>query len=391
MRSDVVGRPSHFPSVFAWLSAGMWRNWRGLLGSLIAGYTGLPFALWFGAMVAPFAGVAGLLAGFGWQPPVLATVADLPMVAPALEAFLGRTALSAGLLGAVIGVVLGFLLGMLVMLLLIWGPAFADDPVGGVATVLGAMAGGLVISTGYVGYRVVFERALLHLSGARRMSRREHELIAPIVRGCAQRLGLRNYPPIMIDDSREPNALAYTRHIVLCRGLLAELRYDPEMIAGVVSHELVHWYNGDPISAAFVRGAALPVYPFHAAVGWVRRETDRSPLVTFLLWLILWPFLVTVRFLVMPLQAADSRRAELRADQGAVLAGHRDGLRQVLILLQRSFEGGRNGWTEAVCRTHPAVELRLEGLEDPARQYPLPDPDLPAGPAPVPVPRGGDR
>src|SRR5512142_3324876 len=78
----------------------------------------------------------------------------------------------------------------------------------------------------------------------------------------------------------------------------------------------------------------------------------------------------------MPLQAVDTRRAELRADQGTVLGGYRAAMREVLIL-HRGFESGRNGWDEAVCATHPPAELRLEALETPDRRYPLdrPEPD----------------
>jgi Zn-dependent protease with chaperone function len=43
--------------------------------------------------------------------------------------------------------------------------------------------------------------------------------------------------------------------------------------------------------------------------------------------------------------------------------------------LRGSFEGSENGWSQAVSATHPPSELRLERLEDPERQYPLPDPD----------------
>jgi hypothetical protein len=82
----------------------------------------------------------------------------------------------------------------------------------------------------------------------------------------------------------------------------------------------------------------------------------------------------------MPLQRLDTRRAEFRADQGAVLAGHLVAMRSVL-LARKSFEVGRSGWEEAVCATHPPVELRLERLEVPGLEYPLfgDEPSIPAG------------
>ena len=152
-----------------------------------------------------------------------------------------------------------------------------------------------------------------------------------------------------------------------------EFQYDPEVIAGVLAHELEHWRNADAVSAAFVRGVALPLYLIHAAVGALSART-RQPLLLALVWLLTWPVLLTVRWFIMPVIAADARAEEFRADQGAVQAGYRDGLRRVLTRLDRSFETGHNGWTRTICQRHPAVELRLERLESPDQRYPLPDP-----------------
>jgi Zn-dependent protease with chaperone function len=204
------------------------------------------------------------------------------------------------------------------------------------------------------------------------MSRREAALILPLVEEAAARLGLPNHPPVLVDDSNEPAAFAYTRHIVITRGFLEHFAYDREPISAILAHELVHWRNGDPISASFVRGVALPLYVVQAAAGSLLNQT-RNSLLRFLLWTIFWPVFVTVRYLVVPMQATDSREAEYRADQGAVLAGYRAGMRHILSDLRRSFEGGRNGWTAAICASHPPHELRLERLEEPGRDYSLPE------------------
>lgn len=381
-----AGRPSHFPSVYAWLSVGAWRDWRGIAGAVVATCLGVPVALVVAAGAAVLLGGFGLFGGllFDGPQPVPGPVQDIPLLGSALETFLP---LSSGLLGGLSGALLGLVLGFLGTVLLFGGFWLADDPVAGAGSFAGIVAADLLIAAAYTTYRVAFESRLVRTSGARRMSRREAGLILPIVRSCAHRMGLRNHPPVLLDDSPEPTAMAYTRHIVINRGLLDQFGYDPEVIAGVAAHTLVHWRNGDPISAAFVRGAALPLYLVQAMVGWLTRQV-RHPLVGAVLWLIFAPVLLTVTYLIMPLQGVDARRAEYRADQGAVLAGHRDGLRRVLVRLRRSFETGRNGWTAAVSATHPPSELRLERIEDPARRYPLPDRDEPAG-APLPVPAAG--
>lgn len=368
----VAGRPRHFPTAFAWLSVGMGRNWRGVVGALIGTWFYLPFALFAAAVAGVLLGIAGFFGGLAISrqdiPPV---IADLPVLGPALDTFLLR---GGGVIGGLLGIALGLVLGFVGALLWFWDREFSQDPVAGAGWLLGVVAAGLLVGAAYTVYRVVFERTLVRAAGARRLSRREQALLLPIVLVCARRLGLPNHPPILIDDSPEPTALAYTRHIVLSRGLLDEFGYDREVIAGVVSHALVHWRNGDAISATFVRGVALPLYLIYGFAGWVMQKV-KHPLVVLLLWLALWPVLLTVRFFIMPLQAADARRAEFRADQGAVLAGYRDGLRRVIARLGRSFEASQNGWSRALSTTHPPSELRLERLEDPARQYPLPDPD----------------
>jgi Zn-dependent protease with chaperone function len=206
--------------------------------------------------------------------------------------------------------------------------------------------------------------------------------LTPIVQDCAGRLGLHGLPRVLMNDDRMPNASAWTRHLVINQGLLDEFNYDRDAIASVVCHELAHWNNADPVASAFVRGVSLPLYLIYAAASAVMTRF-RHPVVHLLVWLVFWPVLVTFRYFIVPTQAADSRAAEYHCDQAAAYAGHRDGMRRVLARLRRSFDGSRNGWELAICATHPPNELRLEAIEEPGRDYPLPDPDAPARPIPV--------
>jgi Zn-dependent protease with chaperone function len=306
-------------------------------------------------------------------------IRDIPLFGDAAQNLLLR---SGGVEGAVVGAIAGAVIGFIIGIIWVFLGPFQNSVADGIATVFGALALGAVVGLLYAIYRVVLERRILHVTGARRLSRREAAFLLPLMAEAARRLGLQNHPPVLIDDSRDPNAFAYTRHIVVNQGLLDEFNYERAPIAAVLAHELVHWRNGDPISAAFVRGAALPLYLAQASGGWLR-DRARSSVLRFLVWLVFWPVFVTVQYLVVPMQAADSRQAEYRADEGAVRAGHRAGMRQVLARFRRSFEGGRNGWVAAVCASHPPNELRLERIEEPGRDYPLPDEDAPALPLPV--------
>jgi len=377
------GRPTNFPSVAGWLKVGIFRNMRGVMTALIAAWLNLPLAVALAVVNAVLSGVFGLVGAVIGFESMREAVAEIPVVGEALANLLtGSGGVLLPLLAVFVFAVLGFVLAGL----WVFVAPFQEGTLEGISTLVGAVVGGLLVGLLYTVYRVVCERWLLRITGARRLSRREAELLLPIVRECAARLGLTNHPPVLIDDTREANALAYTRHIVINQGLLEEFNYDREAIAAVVSHELVHWRNGDPISAVFVRGVALPLYLPQAGAGWLLQRAGSSVVLRFLVWAVFWPVFITVKYVVLPMQAADARQAEYRADQGAVLVGHRVGMRRVLNRF-RQFESGRNGWVAAVCATHPPNELRLERLEEPGGHYPLPDEEAP--PLPIPVVLGG--
>jgi Zn-dependent protease with chaperone function len=375
-----AGRPSNFPSALVWLRSGILRNLRGTLAALVAAWFYVPAALASAALIAIGAGAFGYFySGLEGERALPQQVRDVPLLGDAMQNLLVR---SGGVEMAVAGVILGAAVGFVLGIAWVFLGPFQHGLLDGLSTVLGAIALGVVVGLLYTVYRVVFERRILAVTGARRLSRREAEFLLPLLVDAAGRLGLPNYPPVLIDDTREPNAFAHTRHIVVNQGLLEEFGYEREPIAAVLAHELVHWRNGDAISAAFVRGVALPLYLVQAGGGWLAARA-RNSVLRFLVWIVFWPVFVTVRYFVAPMQAADSRRAEYLADEGSVLAGHRAGMRKVLARFRRSFEGGRNGWVAAMCASHPPNELRLEKLEEPGRDYPLPDEEAPALPLPV--------
>ncbi|MEK8110025.1 M48 family metalloprotease [Micromonospora sp. M12] len=109
----------------------------------------------------------------------------------------------------------------------------------------------------------------------------------------------------------------------------AVLTEPDDEVAALLSHELVHWRTGDEITSAFVRGVGLPLTLAHALPTWLMR-TFPHPATNFVVFVFFWPVLLTMRYVVLPLHARDVRAAEYRADLGAVLTGHVDGLRSVL-------------------------------------------------------------
>ncbi|MDO3704722.1 M48 family metalloprotease [Micromonospora sp. C28SCA-DRY-2] len=353
---DIAHRPPGYPSALVWLRAGILRDWRGVLGAFVATWFYLPLALlaavWGGISFA----VTGLFAGaLGVADQLPAEVRDTPVVGPLVDAFLSR---SGGVLGGFLGFAVGFLAGFLLVLLLPWHAAL-DEPVALLTGLLGMVAAAALIGLLYTLYRVLLEPRLLVVSGAREPSRREEARLRPVLEQCAHRLGLPTVPRLLMeDDPVLANARTYARHIVVTTSVLTE---PDEEVAALLSHELVHWRAGDEVTSAFVRGVALPLTLVHAVPAWLMR-TFPHPATNFVVFLFFWPVLLTMKYVVLPLHARDVRAAEYRADLGAVLTGHVDGLRAILER-RRSFETGRSGWDEAVCATHPPHELRLDRLD----------------------------
>ncbi|RKN34568.1 M48 family metalloprotease [Micromonospora musae] len=352
----ITNRPPGYPNALVWLRAGILRDWRGVLGAFVATWFYLPVALFaavwggvLGAFVSVFAGALGT------EDQLPAAIRDTPLVGDLLDAVLSR---SGGVLGGFVGFALGAVGGFLIVVLLPWREVL-DEPFALLAGLLGTTVAAALIGLLYTIYRVLLEPRLMVVSGARELSRREQARLLPILEDCARRLGLPTVPRLLIEDGAVlTNARTYTRHIVITSSVLDE---PDEEIAALFSHELVHWRTGDEVTSAFVRGVALPLTLAHALPTWLMRTFPHTG-TKFVVFLIFWPILLTMRYVVLPLHAQDVRAAEYRADLGAVFTGHVEGLRSVLER-RRSFEGGRSGWDEAVCATHPPHELRLDRLD----------------------------
>ncbi len=376
----MFAHPPGYPSVVSWFVTGAFRDWRGLAAAFLASWLNLPLAFLGGGVGLVVGGIYGWVGGLSTGSETgSAFIGDVPVLGTALDSFLFQ---GGGILGLLAGAVIGAIGGFLGGLLLPWAMVFSEDPAKGIGLMLGQLLTAVLVGVLYTVYRVAAEEWLFKLGGAREPSRREKELILPIVQDCAARLRLGGYPKLLMDDAREANAFCGARHIIINRGFLDEFNYDREPLSGVICHELMHWRNADAISSMFVRGVALPLYIAYTVVSFLI-QFFRHPVIRFALWSATWPLMLCVRYVIMPAQAIGSRLAEYQADQGAVLAGHRNGLRRTLSRFRHSFDGARNGWELSICASHPPNELRLERIEEPGGQYPLPDADAPAAPLPV--------
>jgi len=349
---------------------------RGTLAAIVGAWFNVPFVLLMTAAGAIIGGIAGAVSGtfagpamldrldtlLRWGFPLPVSPRDLlPTAAIQIGGVIG------GLLGAVSGAVkLGWMAGIWP-----WQALYDGDALWPFELGIGRVVTALVLGAIAVAVYIVADRLLLHLAGARRLSRREDEWLSALLDSVAADMGVATPPALLMTEERIPRAYASTRYLVLSRGLIEELELDRKAIAGVLAHELAHWRNGDAIAVAWIKGVALPLYVLHELAYRLVRGVRYRPL-QWLLRSILWSVLVTVSYLVRPCQSAGLRRAEYAADAAAMAAGHGDGLRRALSRLQ-FWEGGRDGWDEVMAASHPYTELRLERLEKPGRRYPSHD------------------
>jgi Zn-dependent protease with chaperone function len=349
-------RPVRFASDGEWLANAAERQPAAIIGSLVAAWTGLPFALW--------AAVAGVIFG---------TVAGLIGLS-VLGGFLGSLANNQGvsLLGAAVGAVAGLFVGFgLIYFYLVTHPL----------QLAGAIVSGIIISVVVLLVMVRAERWLLELRGYRQPSRREGARLYPLLREAGERMGLAVVPALWISDAMKPGAWSHMRAIVVTRGLLGDYDatekpprsdLDDTALTAILAHELHHWAVGDAAALAMVSACFYPFVLIVNAVSWVRKRAEWAGIV---LWAFFWPVWIASRFVVVPLMARESRRAEYEADAAAASLGdeYRLGLRRALDELS-VWERPRTGWEDVLAASHPPIEYRMERLEAPPEDEPAPPP-----------------
>jgi Zn-dependent protease with chaperone function len=317
----------------------------GILGGLLVGWSYAPLALW-GAV---FGGLFGLIVGgLGGATSGIAQTLHISQ--------------SVGIGGAVVGVFVGALYGVAFIYI-----EFFNNLV----TIIVGLISGLIVSLFTLWLLVHFEDQLLRLRGYRELSRREKQLIDPIVDEILQRMSIAGPRPIFyVSDSKEPAAWTHANSIVLAQGLLGayDVSENPPMpdmphnaFAAVVAHEISHWARADGVGIRAVWACCWPivaVYNFACILG---RSPNRK--FTTLGWILFWPAWVSIK-LVTAILASAMRASEYEADARTASLGdeYRVGLRTALGEF-RDWEAPRTGWEDVLQATHPSIEHRLQRLE----------------------------
>jgi Zn-dependent protease with chaperone function len=320
------------------------------MGALVAAWTGLPFALWGMVLFAGFGAVAGLLG---------ASELELGSVLGVELGF--GIASGVGVASAILGALIGALSGLLVIYIyLVLHPL----------VLLGALITGIVLSRIILSLIVATEPVLMRLRGYRELSRREKQLLHPMLEDAGRRMGLPTLPALWISDQQKPGAWAHMRGIVVTRGLLGAYSatespplpdLDSAAITAILAHELHHWDSCDVVGSTVVFACFYPVALVVNAISWVGA---RAQWLAVILWCFFWPFWLSTKLVVVPLMTRRSRRYEYEADARAARLGddYRLGLRRALDELS-AWERPRTGWEDVIAATHPPIERRLQMLE----------------------------
>jgi Zn-dependent protease with chaperone function len=299
-------------------------------------------------------------------------------------------------------VIAAFVAGVAGGFVAVYGLLLVSHP----SEVASSLLTGAVVAAGISWVALVLEPRLLQLRGYRTPSRREFEgTIGPALMEVAEAMGLdvRDgggrregglwLPLILVSDTPIPQAWTHGRTIVITKGMMEGL--DPTELQAVLCHEMNHWRMGDGIAMRMVAAVSWPLvltYNLVAMLTGVQTGTQKAgqkgssivvktgpPIVTVIAWIVLWPIAFLIRWVIVPLSAAESRRIEYEADAGVAAAGMGAALIRALERLP-PFEAGRTAWETALTRTHPPIEHRIDHLER------LREIDHPPAPVPVPMP-----
>jgi Zn-dependent protease with chaperone function len=263
--------------------------------------------------------------------------------------------------------VLGLFVGALDGLVFLY-VEFFNNPL----TIMGSLISGLAVSLVTLWLLVHFEDQLLKLRGYRELSRREKQLVDPIVTDILDRLGIvGSRPTFYMSDSKEPAAWTHANSIVLAQGLLGA--YDdsenppiPDMpynaFAAVIAHEISHWARADGVGIRAVWVCCWPIVAVYNFVGHV----EKKGMFVKLAWLFCWPAWVSIKLGVASALASAMRASEYQADALTASLGdeYRAGLRTALTEGE-GWERPRTGWEDVIHATHPSIEHRLQRLETP--------------------------
>jgi Zn-dependent protease with chaperone function len=329
----------------SWFLYGIGRQPTGAFVALLAGYTALIVSLWYA--------VLGMIFG------VLVAIHVIHANSVTQDLFNA----GAGTSVTAVAVATGALVGAGGGFVSFYTHTLASSPLQeGVGIVFG-----FLLSVAVVAVIAVFEGNLLALRGCRQLTVDEVRRISPMLQNLGTQYGLRNAPRFAIRQTRDMNAWAHMRHIVLTKGILD---LDDNQLTAVIAHELHHWRSGDSVGQHVVWACAWPVVLLYNIASRFSNDgrgveippTKAPGFIVFAVWLIAWPAWLLVKFPITLAVRRDMRAQEYEADAAVKQIGYGPALISALRTLS-IFEGGRTGWETALYATHPTSDERIDRLQ----------------------------
>lgn len=264
------------------------------------------------------------------------------------------------------------LTGFVVFILVLLGYLIGEwaAPGSGKGGILVAGSAGVLL--GLIGY-FSGSRAILALSGAKEIQKKDHPVLFNVVEEMSIAAGL-PMPRVFIIEDTAPNAFASGRDprhatVTVTRGLLEKLKRD--QLQGVVAHEMSHIRNYDVLFATLVAievgfiALICDSFRRHAFFVGGKRRSSRSKGGSGGIFLILVIVLAILAPLVSKLlQLAISRKREYLADASAVqLTRYPEGLASALEVISRDEEPleAANRATQHLYIVNPMKKLGAAG------------------------------
>lgn len=217
----------------------------------------------------------------------------------------------------------------------------------------------------------------------RRMSKREAEVLNPLLQDVMGWYKDKKMPRIKrvhlrVEDNTDSNAYAFGKNtIALTSGFYREYRWKPDVIKGVIAHELGHLHHKDLRYWQYVASAGGVLTFVHGVLAFVSAMIMGVASVFLPLLIVAVPvmmvqlamsaFIYVVRLpetALIALSSFFSRTEEYRADSFAADIIGVKGMISFLESIKRGESFTEVGFLTMQRRSHPPSELRLEKLYD---------------------------
>lgn len=396
-----IGAPVPWRSLGGWVRSVFNGNVVNVVVAFFCAWGTLPLGILTGGIGATLGGIAGAFSGSLLEQPVMSRLDWLMLYGLPIpwgeQPAIGHQVLltindlvpslgwqTGGILGALIGAVCGGLLLGWHGLTFSWSAMWSHDPTTPVSNLIGAGIAAVLVAAAYVAIYAAAEKWITSATGSARTPTRAENAAAGalVAEVCVTRMGVYpSRPRVLVVDDERASAVPGLRYLTVSTGLLDE---DPERAGVIVAYALALWSSGTPLARIFADGVALPLVVLYELARRILEGVRVRP-IAFALRLLLWPLLMTGRWIAAPLRRWWWRRQVFRADARVAALGLGAELAAWLETTPARPRARGRGWW-AMTAVDPPRAHRLDKLN---YDGPTPAPPPAAGPGPDAPDPGG--